>query len=614
MLFVLGMIGVFQMVILPGMLVLKAARFRGNVIQTVTLCFSTSLLANYLLVSGLCLLRIYHPWVVLGICMVEAGLALWLYYADLKTPLGEAIQSGWDTLSASLKSYNWNLRGENESETLLNVGRFLVFSIAFLLALDSLLWAWQIFWKNLGSVFGTWDAVISWNRWAVEWARGAMPDGVQYYPQLLPANWSLIYVILQNSSIQLFAKSIAPLFFMFTLLLHFDLGWENKSLGLLLGVTITRYLEKRFLGEFIADGYADIPVAFLGLMGVYLLLKAPQEPDLNHYRRILWFSATVTAAAAVTKQVGLFLLLVWPVLAYFIVNSAHILSDRKTKIKEILFPFFASLLVALPFYISRYLAIAQGLDTSNVGYLTSDIYHGTGIWERGMAAFRALDIYAYLFLLVIVTFWLVKPAYRWLTALVVIPFGLVWAFLFSYDTRNIALVLPLLGLVSGVGVESSVEFGLKILRWLRFERLRSGLVWVTILLAIFGAGLFFSDVKINARQVDLQKQIFAPQLNAALYEYIQAHGLEGQILTNYPINFLPGLEGKQSSFWYDDVAVFKSVQKQSQIGYLLIPSNPAPEIAEIVERKLANGEYKFIFENTDGGYRYRFIRIVTHSP
>lgn len=282
MLFVLGMLGVFQMTVLPGMLILKAARFRGGIIQTLALCFSISLLVNYMLVSGLAMLRIYQSVMVWGIFVIEVGLIIWLYFADLKIPLGKAIQSGWDALTDSLKGPTWKLRGENDTETILNALRFLALGIAFLLALDSLLWAWQIFWKNIGSVFGTWDAVISWNRWAVEWAKGTIPGDVQYYPQLLPANWSVIYVILQNSAIQLFAKSIMPLFFMFTLLLNFDLGWERKSFGLLLGVTITRYMEKRFLGEFIADGYADIPVAFLGLMGIYLLLKTPQEPGFEH--------------------------------------------------------------------------------------------------------------------------------------------------------------------------------------------------------------------------------------------------------------------------------------------------------------------------------------------
>lgn len=301
-------------------------------------------------------------------------------------------------------------------------------------------------------------------------------------------------------------------------------------------------------------------------------------------------------------------------LAYFVVNTGSVWPDRKTKIKEILIPFLAALLIALPFYISRYIAIAQGLDSSNVGYLTNDIYHGAEILERGIDAFRSLDVYAYVFLFAAGMFLLVKPVYRWLTGLIVIPFGLIWAFLFSYDTRNIAIVLPILGLVSRVGVERIIEIGLKVVRACRPERLRMGILGTAALLAVLGAGLVLSDAKISARQIDLQKQIFAPQLNNALYEYIEAHGLAGRILTNYPINFLPGLEGKQSSFWYDDIAVFKSVQKQPEIGYLLIPPSAAPDIIEIVERKLASGEYEFIFENTEGGYRYRFIRIVTHSP
>ena len=141
------------------------------------------------------------------------------------------------------------------------------------LGLLGVAWVINLILRNLGGVFNTWDAILSWNRWATAWASGVLPADTGYYPQLLPANWSLTYVLIGNPSIQIFARSLGPLFLFFILLLFLDLGFRSRSYGVLLGAFFTWIIFRGYLSEFIADGYADLPAAFLGFLSVMLLLN-----------------------------------------------------------------------------------------------------------------------------------------------------------------------------------------------------------------------------------------------------------------------------------------------------------------------------------------------------
>jgi hypothetical protein len=300
--FLLGIVGLLQMTTLPGLLVLKASHYKCGFIQSVALCFTLSLLSNYLIASALVFLGLYTTWVVRAGVLIETGVVIWLYRSFLDIKLGQGIRSIWDNLVNEIRSHLIDLNDDSNRGAVIKILLFVFFVMAFLLASNSIAWALRIYKYNLGKVFGTWDAVFSWNPWAVIWATGKLPGNISYYPQLIPANWSMIYLLQNDSSIQLFAKSVMPLFFLLTLLLVFDLGWDLKSIGILLGVVVLQLMDKKFLGEFLADGYVDIPVAFLSFFSVYLLLKLRKDQDIKSYRLSLWFSALAAATGALTKQ------------------------------------------------------------------------------------------------------------------------------------------------------------------------------------------------------------------------------------------------------------------------------------------------------------------------
>lgn len=609
--FFLGLLGFFQVTCLPGLLALRALRFRGGIIHAGALAFGLSLLANYLAVFLLCLAGLYRQGVLLGLAALELAALAWLYRDVLKLSLEKALSITWKKTAAFFIRLSPKI--SQEEETTIQVFRLVFLILSFALAAGSVLWMVQVFRLNLGTVFNTWDAVVSWNRWAVSWAGGIIPPDTGYYPQLLPVNWSMTYVFTGNTAVQFFAKAIAPLFFLFILLLQVDLGIDARSTGIFLGTVITRLATKKFAGEFIADGYCDLPATFLGFLSIYLLLKLSQTTDRRARLLSFWFGALTAAAAALTKQTGNLILLLFPLLAWLLVLQREKAVPAAEKRRMILLPFAVALVLAASWYLYKYFTISQGWDTSNIAWVTDGIFQGRSLPERGIVAFQTLEKYAFVFLFALLSLPVLRSAYRWLVLLVVLPIILIWTFYFSYDTRNLVMVLPFLGLTAGLGIEGYFEAGLRLLHRLRPGRLRLAVLAGLVLLLLPALTLVFPAQKLTTQQIILQKQIFSPTLNRQLYAYIEENGLEGKILTEYPVSYLPGLEDRQVEFWFCDLSSFIELQNRPDIAYILLPQNACSEVVNNIEEKLSTGEYQQIFED-DRFIPHRFIRILKKQP
>ena len=116
---------------------------------------------------------------------------------------------------------------------------------------------------ELGQIFQQWDAVVSWNRWAVDWAAGRLPFATSIYPQLLPTNISLSYLFLQSSDVWIFAKSFQFLFCLLLLLATLDMARIEGRFGYVPAVAITYGLLVAILRfRMLSSGYADVPLAF----------------------------------------------------------------------------------------------------------------------------------------------------------------------------------------------------------------------------------------------------------------------------------------------------------------------------------------------------------------
>ena len=152
---------------------------------------------------------------------------------------------------------------------------------------------------------------------------------------------------------------------------------------------------------------------------------------------MIWLSALLSAAAALTKQSGVYLLLLFPLLAA-VLPAWDDSEAAGRRWKEILLPFGVSLLIAGSFYMTKSFEINRGLDESNVSWVTQGIYGGATWMERASLAYSNLGIYRLLFFLLFPVFFFVRPPIRWLIIAVVVPYTLIWVSFF-HTTRAIWL-------------------------------------------------------------------------------------------------------------------------------------------------------------------------------
>ena len=171
------------------------------------------------------------------------------------------------------------------------------------------------------------------------------------------------------------------------------------------------------------------------------------------------------------------------------------------------------------------------------------------------------------------------------------------------------MILPFLGLSVGLGIQGMTDMLLRALRRYNLSRIRVGFLVLASVFLLLAASLWINDGRLTQLQEARQKQILSPQLNSKLYEYFQDKTPDRKIISQYPLGYLPGFENQQVSFWFDNLADFLNAQNQPEVGYILLPANVIPEIQQVVEEKLAAGEYQFVFE--DSSYLpVSFLRII----
>jgi hypothetical protein len=111
------------------------------------------------------------------------------------------------------------------------------------------------------------------------------------------------------------------------------------------------------------------------------------------------------------------------------------------------------------------------------------------------------------------------------------------------------------------------------------------------------------------RQVFLQKENFSPKTNQALYDLIATENSQTKILTNYPMEFLPGLKNYQVRFDFQDHNVFLSHLENQEVEYLLFSNSVTPEIRDYIDSKVNDGSYEVVLVNTQWR-KFTLVKIL----
>lgn len=432
-------------------------------------------------------------------------------------------------------------------------------------------------WWNTPIVFSMWDAIVSWNRWAIELSQFGLPTEVWNYPQLLPSFWSTIYRI-QGEPIELLPKLLTPIFSLGIFSLFFSQSIKRRQdwFSLALGM----YLIERTFRAYIYAGYADIPVSYFVMLSVLSLNYA--ITNKNDFRYIA-LAIVLAGAACVTKQAGFFWFLFLP-LFLFVRSRVPIVWKKIIAWYLLVFVF-----IVLPFYLWAQWLRVQGVNESEVLYLMETIHQDKDYWERLVAGFSTLlskwgnELSCLVPLGLLTSLFLKKTR---VLAFWGITYIVLWACFFSYDERNVAIALPVIGLCAAFGLSSLMDrlqvpsFVFRI----SFPVLHFGFVLAFLMIA----GLMSSNQAIRELHKVSKERVYNSSLNEKIYEFIKP---EYTVLTDYHVLFfLPGYEstGRVKERELERVLLANN----AEVDFILIHKNKIP-------LPIGSKSWKLAFELSD---------------
>lgn len=590
----LGTLSVLQLTLFPGLLLIRRFPAKRSVIQNWAYVFMLSLLSNYVVIFLLTAVGLYTRTVLMVLFALEMGALLWFYRDALTTQIGGFGARLKQSIAASLKSFS-----EWLNRDALTASLYFICGVAAVLAI---LWLVNFFVNNLDTVWQTYDAWASWDRWAEKWADNRFPNDTWEYPQLIPASYSLTYKFIGTVAVKFFSKSFMPLFSLMIVLMFFDLGRERKSFGYMLSAALSLHLIYVFLGDYIGDGYVDIPVACFSLMAVYTLLKARRIEDRGELTNTLWIGALATAAAGVTKQTGLYLAAFYPVLAYVWILREREDFDTRQALTLLAKQVGVVVLLVVPWYAVALYRIRFGGNSSNIQYVISDIYEGQTLPERFVSAVLGLGRYAYLYAFALISLIVLKSRFRQILLFVILPFSVLWALFLSYEHRNLAVALPLLALVVGVSAEAWITRLSASAEARPESRVPSFALLGVLVLALAAGTLALDSETLIQHQLSEQRQIFRSSLNDEIYRYFNHENGPEPVITSYVIGWLPGLEHTWILERFDDYDRYQATLKSHpDVELLLVPLLTVrdPLILEEIQANIDSGLYTLIFTESD---------------
>ncbi len=569
MLFPLFLLSLLQLLVLPGLLLNRLVGLRLRGLEWAVGIVVLSLIGNYVLMHALMvapLLRTVHlPWIV-----AAEAVALGVAYRHRPR----------DTVTIPLIGLGLTLVG---------------------LALLTWLVA-----PDLPSVFTTNDAVLSWNRWALSWAADEAPERTVMYPQLVPSLYAVVYLLTGDATLEVLSKPVAIAFP--ALILVTCAAQAERGRLITAGVaTIAALGLMVLLRKVFVSGDADVPAGALVLVAIAFALTARDAADPSDaalQRERVWLGAVAAATAAVTKQAGILVAVVYPglILALFPSRDGRRLAAQSAGVIAVL---------ALPWYAYSLLMLYLEEERSNLGYLMHDLHAGRSIPERlahaaslisGHSRHWLLGVYGLLFAVGV----FVSRA-RWPILFIVLPYTLLWGCFWSYAQRNLYPALPVAAFLAGWTLDDlarrrlpAVQAALdRLRRWPPVRALPAGAALAALAI---GLGALVSDSEIRAANDAGRARIGDEHINRALVDHIRARGFQGTLITNYGLApYVPALK---------DVRVVpnpltlgprlrRMVGEHPEASLLQIQSNAVrsePQAARLLDRMIAEGSYRVAAE------------------
>lgn len=618
----LGIFSILQLTLIPGLIVTKFVKIHGF-IEKLLLSIGLSPIINYLFVLLMTTLGIYNRTSTFIYICIEICVLIVLIILEIPSLIKFRIDK------AIIKNIAKRIIG-NEWRTI-SRGK-LIFNLLFIAgAFGTLIYYLIIYGSQYSTVFTTWDAVVSWNRWAMEWFSNHFPIGPQHYPQLLPTNLSMTYQIIGDERIQFFAKYFYDLLEIFIISTVLIIGVLNRKIGYFIGTIIVGWLQLVLGSQ--GSGYADTPVSFWALLTFACLILARDKEEKVKY---IVFGAVFAAGAALTKQVGLWIAIIYPILFCIMFRKNEILKKKSVWLLITL----VYLIIIIPWYGFIEYSVLHGKIMSEIPYLQKLTSQGKtllGIVEAGLKLIvihlSKNEILGWVMFVATFISVLFSLRLKWCSiifSLVIAPVFVGWMMFFSYDIRNINLIVPFIGILAGFGIQNIIDqyymnvksffykiilFAKKLKFFVFFTAINKVfnyfinlpflsqflIIVLPILILVFSVlPRVYSNEYMISKSISKQREMGVPLLNQRLYNYFSQNGIEGKILSDYMyLGFLPDLK-EYYVYGYPNSNYFVDQFNDPQVAYSLVNlSNMRPDIRNYIDQLVNEGKLKILFAHGD---------------
>ncbi|MDR0548669.1 MAG: hypothetical protein LBI10_04555 [Deltaproteobacteria bacterium] len=423
---------------MPGLIIYNLFNIKTRFNIFLIIVIGISLAVNSNIVLLLCLLNVYNKSSLLLLILIE--FIFIIYFLFIKKKIKEST-------FIYLNKFNYDNNNEiskNTNDRFLYIVKYchLVIFILFAYVLVS-----PAGLAGLGEIFKFADAVFSWNRWAVDLATTNKPVNPMGYPQLLPAIFSIPYVLMEDVWVQFFSYAICLIFPSYMFLIILSIFEKFPISSFITAVVVFLWPVQKFVHY---AGYADFPVSIMGFLATGALLWGYKENEITRIK-CLFLSVIFLGATGAIKQAGLLLLIFFP----FIVYEFSILSSlkRNLKVKIIIAVAFITIFFALPWYIYYQYLLKIGQATSNFQALTQGMHENRTYLERFLLS---ISRWPGIFILCILGIpGLFVRENRFISAFG-ITYIVIWMFFYSYDARNSYLAIPFLAFSVGLSLQKFI--------------------------------------------------------------------------------------------------------------------------------------------------------------
>ena len=446
--FLLGLLSFVQILFLPGFLIIKIFRIKSDSsIQKFLYLFGLSLSFNYFLVSALVFLKIYFALTIFIIFFIEILIFIYFWVkGNFKFSFNKPVKEFY----SNFLNYFRKLAG--------------IHQYLFLLSCLLLLFFIALIFVNSSTTYYFFDTIRI-KMWAQTWASNNFMV-YSHYPQLTATNSSINYLFINNDTVDFFSKAIMPLFFIGILLIFLDLYFRTESIVFLIGFILYSYILLVFYGIlFISDFNNDIPVSFFSFLSFYVILTRKKSAfDLQ----IVLLAAFFAVSAANTKLVGLYAVAlsgIW-ILLYLYNNRNSISKEEIIKTVSILGVIY---IFGLFWYLIFPLLMSQGVGASP--YRPFD-----GLFDSFFYGMHLITVSFGRLFSIIIFISLIAGIFtkaKNLILFVIAPLFFIWAFWYSYDCRNLSLIIPFTVYAAGYGLVSLVKKLREKITFLKIQRSKS---------------------------------------------------------------------------------------------------------------------------------------------